>query len=94
MNSNNAKGYLPLVQALADGRVVQGKFLDGWRDLNVVSFDMDACCYRIKPEPREVWFNRYPDGSEYGPFDTEIEAIDDCDESQGSVQVRYREVVE
>lgn len=42
MNKDNAKDYLPLVQALADGKVIQGKFLDGWRDLNVVSFDMDA----------------------------------------------------
>lgn len=91
MNKSNARDYLPLVQALADGRVVQGKFLDGWRDLNVVSFDMDACCYRIKPEPRDVWVNEYPSGVQY-VWSTETKARENVGEA--GITRRYREVIE
>ena len=58
MNAQNAKDYLPLVQALADGKTIQ--FFDGasWVDIvtiNTLLFDPDV--YRVKPEPRtfEMW---------------------------------------
>ena len=59
MNKNNAKDYLPLVQALSEGKTIQyhnitfGK----WEDFEGtdISFSADASKYRIKPEPRVIW---------------------------------------
>ena len=53
MNQQNAREYMPLVQALANGLTIQ--FNDGgdWVDvknLNTDSYDPDE--YRIKPKPR------------------------------------------
>ena len=53
MNKDNAKDYLPLVQALADGKTIQLKKLDGWSDCERTGFSFPPDQYRIKPEPRE-----------------------------------------
>lgn len=55
MNKDNAKDFLPLVQALADGKEIQIKGADGnWKDCNP-TFSVPADNYRIKPEPREIY---------------------------------------
>lgn len=58
MNKDNAKDYLPLVQALADGKTIQCKnYSDvGWIDLESVRFDSYVESYRIKPEPKKGWY--------------------------------------
>ena len=52
MNKDNAKDYLPLVQALAEGKTIQ--VLDeerkDWIDLKNATFAYRASDYRIKPE--------------------------------------------
>jgi hypothetical protein len=55
MTATNAKDFLPLVQALADGKTIQNKTCDGWVDLpgNAIAFSNYPESYRIKPEPRE-----------------------------------------
>lgn len=56
MNKNNAKDYLPLVQALAEGKVIQG--VDGggeWEDMREVHFAQPSYQYRIKPEPLVIY---------------------------------------
>jgi len=54
MNAQNAAQFLPLVQALADGKTIQQRSLDdGWHDLHDVHFGNDFSAYRVKPEPRE-----------------------------------------
>jgi hypothetical protein len=61
MNKENAHKYLPLVQALADGKTIQHKsFDDHWIDIDdhkIIYFHEPSHYYRIKPEPRtfEVW---------------------------------------
>lgn len=55
MNSTNAKDYLPLVQALAEGRVIQvfkwrHSGLREWEDIGDPSFMDYPAEYRIKPE--------------------------------------------
>lgn len=95
MNKDNAKDYLPLVQALADGKTIQLKCGDGrWHDQNGgVSFALEAENYRIKPEPRDIWVNRYPNGMENGIFNTEHAAkLHRANDT--AVQIRYREVIE
>lgn len=61
MNKNNAKDFLPLVQALAEGKTIQLRTDDGsrWVDLCAPAFNGNPAEYRIKPEPveLEVWYN-------------------------------------
>lgn len=58
MNSTNARGYLPVIQAWADGKVIQIANGTGWRDADPME-EIDFCappdCYRVKPEPRRFW---------------------------------------
>ena len=54
MNKNNAKDFLPLVQALADGKTIQYKGSGViWKSMPDIGFSNDITRYRIKPEPRE-----------------------------------------
>lgn len=56
MNKENAKDYLPLVQALADGKTIQSIHNGEWFDLPNPSFNGAANLYRIKPEPKKGWY--------------------------------------
>ena len=58
MNKDNAKDYLPLVQALAEGRTIQYSVCYGlseWHDVDNPAFELAPDRYRIKPEPRRAW---------------------------------------
>ncbi len=58
MNAQDAKDYLPLVQALADGKTIQHANGNGWYDKNEPDFTCPASYYRVKPEtpnPRHWW---------------------------------------
>lgn len=51
MNKDNAHEYLPLVQAIADGKIVQVQGGDGnWYNSKLINIPPRR--YRIKPEPR------------------------------------------
>ena len=54
MTKETAKEYLPLVQALAEGKTIQCDTSGEWLDLGRVEFTGSPDHYRIKPEPR-VW---------------------------------------
>ena len=56
MNANNAAQFIPLVQALVEGKTIQYKARHHpgeWQDMNDVSFVDEPKDYRIKPEPRK-----------------------------------------
>lgn len=54
MNKDNAKDYLPLVQALAEGKTIQLNSGHGWEDVDYLApFSYEAERYRVKPEPRK-----------------------------------------
>jgi hypothetical protein len=56
MNKDNAKDYLPLVQAMADGKDIEYKdFADVWSIKSEINFSDEPDKYRIKPEPRECY---------------------------------------
>ena len=62
MTKENAHLYLPLVQALADGKILQAKNIDGeWFDLDTIALGGEPKHYRIKPEPRvwKVWVDSH-----------------------------------
>lgn len=100
MNKDTARDYLPLVQALSEGKVIQYKYQKSdksyeWMDLeSSVDFCMPADFYRIKPEPREVWINRFPDGHDGLTWYETEEAAHRAYGRVCAIQVRYREVIE
>lgn len=54
MNRQQAKDLLPIIQAFAEGKAIQSKYINGsntWFDDNNLSFG-DGVEYRIKPEPK------------------------------------------
>lgn len=98
MNKDNAKDYLPLVQALAEGKVVQQvfEFCNGefrWSDVSELDTSLPADAYRIKPEPREIWVNRHEDAGLGYNFYTSKEAAADGIR-HGWEPVCFREVIE
>lgn len=95
MNKDNARDYLPLVQALAEGKVIQSRMFscDPWKDCARPDFTMDPSNYRIKPEPREIWVNRYVDGYDSDRAYSSKEYAEDGIQD-GWRAVRYREVIE
>ena len=63
MNKENAHLYLPLVQALADGKTVQHRDDKGyWYGIGEFSFKDPPDNYRIKPEPMVAYVTVYPVG--------------------------------
>lgn len=60
MNKQNAKDYLPIIQAWAEGKTIQFRQSSGWKDINEdeVAFALPPHHYRVKPEPQEVWVNK------------------------------------
>ena len=62
MNKEDAHLYLPLVQALVDGKTLQAKDITGeWSDLLNVTLAGEPQDYRIKPGPRKwrVWADNH-----------------------------------
>jgi hypothetical protein len=61
MNKENAHQYLPLVQALAEGKTIQHNYNDAWQDMlgDSIAFGNVPEHYRIKPEPREWRITRW-----------------------------------
>lgn len=100
MNKDNAKDYLPLVQALADGKVIQlwnsgVRDIDKWRDVGeLATLSRAASEYRIKPEPREIWVNRFPSGQDGKFHYSSIGLAKMADVSGLATQACYREVIE
>ena len=53
MNRNQARELLPIIQAYAEGKVIQiNQPIVGWKDNNEPLFNGDSSSYRIKPEPK------------------------------------------
>lgn len=65
MNKDNAYLYLPLVQALAEGKTIQVKEVgtNAWYDLNPVDFTRKPEFYRIKPESKKMYAIRSRSGN-------------------------------
>ena len=57
MNKTNAHLYLPLVQALAEGKTIEKKLReDLWAPISEIEFLSGSENYRIKPEPKTAWY--------------------------------------
>jgi hypothetical protein len=95
-DASNAKDFLPLLQALADGKTIQHRACssDRWTDGSNLSFADDLDCYRIKPEtkvPRVLYVNIFDDGTnEHIAYeDGSVACVDD---SYGAFKIVERAV--
>lgn len=52
MNKDNAKYYLPLVQALSEGKKIEAKSFNGWYPCDELNWLCHHSSYRIKPESK------------------------------------------
>jgi hypothetical protein len=59
MTKENAKHYLPLIQAMSEGKTIQIKNLSTgeWFDTAGCNFLYPPENYRVKPEPQVLWIN-------------------------------------
>jgi hypothetical protein len=88
MNKKNAHQYLPLVQALAEGKMIQHRHSPNheWCNKDAPTFRAEPECYRIKPEPREWDMVVGNDGKLYQP---EL-----CRAFAQSLTIRVREILD
>ena len=58
MTPQNAREYLPLLEALADGELQYRPCSDVWEDIKAIDFVVPPCYYRRKPKPTVVPWDR------------------------------------
>ena len=57
---------IAVMQAAKAGKTIQSKskrYEDGWGDTPDPVWNFNLYLYRVKPEPRTIFLNEYPDGS-------------------------------
>lgn len=65
MNRDQAKQVLPLITAYAEGKTIQQRKFNGWQDIDQLDFFTYSIeNFRIKPEPKVFYINKYS-GSPY-----------------------------
>lgn len=61
MNREQAKSFLPIIQAFSEGKTIQSRSITSetplWWDDNNPTFEIDDFDYRIKPDPKYRPFN-------------------------------------
>ena len=92
MTPEQAEKFLPLIQAVADGKTLQSIHGDGWKDIESPITYQSAERYRIKPEPLEfdVWISAEKDHEGF-PFVCTCSNMDDFPEWR---KIRVREITE
>lgn len=62
MTRDEAKKLLPLIQAFVEGKTIQVKTYNSWKDIDNPSWS-PGCPYRIKPTTIKVYMVRVPSGN-------------------------------
>lgn len=91
MNKDNAKDYLPLVQALAEGKTIQVNYTGDWGDEYNLDFSLPLEHYRVKPEPRELTVCLC---KRYEPFKIQEMKCNDCEGCGNCEIIKVREVLD
>lgn len=100
MNKDNAREFLPLVQALADGRTIQSRAIKDttkWIDMiGHIAFGSDPEFYRVKPEPVElvVWHKKNDQGNSMLYQGSDSPAVKKYMEDYGWQLMKVREVLD
>lgn len=93
MNAQNAKDYLPLIEAFAQGKTIQANYFGReWNDCQCPDFTLDAKYYRIKPEPRVIFAVFLQDGRRLGVFH-DIECAENYAKNWSAKVVKFQEVL-
>ena len=82
MDREEAKEFLPIIKAFAEGKTIQ--FCEGnhkWRDVSLPDFQSNPKCYRIKPEPK------------YRPFKTQEECWNEMQKHEPFGWVKQKDLV-
>ena len=96
MNKNNAKDFLPLVQALSKGKTIQCWQVGNgsWEDKKEVEFNAISFeSYRVKPEPIEIYVNVYDTANMFGNACETREKAEGYNRGAART-VMFREVIE
>lgn len=85
---------IDVIRAHREGKQIQFSSPgNGWRNcLDDPSWNFQTNCYRVKPEPREIWVNVYDDNSYGSIHDTKERAIAYC--NAGGTTIRFRAVID
>ena len=77
MTRKEAKEFLPIIKAFADGKTIQIFYKNEWITLSEFNFDKNPKIYRIKPEPK------------YRPFKNQEECWQEMLKHQSIGWIRY-----
>ena len=77
MTRKEAKEFLPIIKAFADGKTIQISYKNEWITLSEFNFDKNPKIYRIKPEPK------------YRPFKNQEECWQEMLKHQSIGWIRY-----
>lgn len=98
MNREQAKELLPIIEAYANGEVIQYKAASGkWRTLgdDYYKFDSSPKKYRIKPKPRECWVTIYNGDTISTAHTTKTSALECLGADRDNWEaVKFREVTD
>ena len=90
MNREQAKKFLPLIAAFAEGKTIQYKRYDGvWSDIPDPIWE-PVTEYRIKPSPMITYVNVYPTGLRGGPqVGGTYDSIDSAEANRSRTKAGY-----
>lgn len=98
MTRDEAREFVKVVQAYADGKEVEGRTIGSvrWQPLDEPVFNCSVRQYRIKPEPREVWILQYGNGEISYVADKSREDAEErlCAGASLERVLHFREVIE
>ena len=103
MNRERAAELLPIIQAFAEGKVIQWQYddepnKDTWR---IVLYDEGVTertdvIYRIKPEPEVIYVNKRKNGGyyQYSSYDMAVAGLKGIEDSYEYIAKKFQEVME
>ena len=100
--ADSVRPMIEIMQAWADGKIIQCKENNGWHkgwvDVDTPRWNWSECEYRVKLEPKVVWINEYVGGDGnrfYGAgFFSSKEDAKKSGLNRNSRQIKFVEVME
>ena len=96
MNRERAKELLPIIQAFAEGKDIQARYIEGnaiWGAPIDPSF-IDSFEYRIKPEPKIIYVNKYTHSMGYSYHKNEEDAHRHVFKDMEYIAKKFQEVLD
>lgn len=98
MTKDETRYAIAVMQAYVDGKEIEfrhlreGKFFE-LKDPSSPSWDFHTFEYRIKPSPKVIWVNEYPDDA-IGVHATQEKAKQSASSRAARIAVPYREITD